>query len=76
MTSTRLRGGRVSRRDLLATVGGVGMGLALLGCEVVTDPNAADGGRPSPSPSRLYNIPDSGAKIPTEKVTFQWMGQR
>jgi multiple sugar transport system substrate-binding protein len=73
MTSTRLRGGRVSRRDLLATVGGVGMGLALLGCEVVTDPNASDGGRASPSPSKRYNIPDSGAKIPTEKVTFQWM---
>jgi multiple sugar transport system substrate-binding protein len=65
-----IAGGGLSRRQLLAALGGAGVAIGLSSCEVVTDPDAD---RASPSPSRRYNIPDSGAKLPTGKVTFRWM---
>ncbi|MEQ4206901.1 extracellular solute-binding protein [Actinopolymorpha sp. B9G3] len=65
-------GGRLSRRDVLVALGGAGLGIGLMGCEVVTDPNAG-GGPQRKKPARRYNIPDSGAKLPTGEVTFQWM---
>ncbi|MGW5365075.1 ABC transporter substrate-binding protein [Actinopolymorpha pittospori] len=70
-SSTWVGRGAMSRRQVLAALGAAGLGLGLTGCKVVTDPNAA--GAASPKPTHDYNIPDSGAKLPTGDVTFHWM---
>lgn len=60
---------RISRRGLLAGLGGLGVGAALTGCSVST----SDGTTGTKTTSFDFEIPDTGAKLPAGATTVRWL---
>lgn len=71
-----IESGRYSRRQVLGMMGAAGIGAAgLSACDVSTD-SGGDGGGGNAGAGNTdvkLEFPDSGVKIPSEKLTFGWM---
>lgn len=61
---------RLSRRDALRAAGGAGAAALLASGE---QPTAAQDSTPAPAVPAIITIPDSGAELPTDEVTFRWI---
>jgi multiple sugar transport system substrate-binding protein len=59
----------VERRQLIKGFGGLGLGAVLTGCGVST---SNSGGGPK-APSFDFDLPDTGAKLPTADTTIRWL---
>lgn len=59
----------LSRRHLIRGLGGLGIGAALTGCSIST----SDDKTGPKAPSFDFDIPDTGAKLPTGQANIHWL---